>query len=150
VGWASDADRRPVFPRAVHLCHVDDWSHFHGSTEPCAPLLEGIADRMELWSSDTRVLPGIDTWAAPGHTPGSTILVLSSGAERAMLIGDVVHCPLQLIEQEWEVMLDVDPARAKQTRMAVVRELERMGVAVGGAHFEGRVGAWSSSPDAVR
>jgi glyoxylase-like metal-dependent hydrolase (beta-lactamase superfamily II) len=74
---------------------------------------------------------------APGHTPGSTIMVLSSGAERAMLLGDVVHCPVQLLDDEWAGISDVDPVLAKRTRNALARELEGSGVPVAGAHFEG-------------
>ena len=62
--------------------------------------------------------------AAPGHTPGSTIIVMSSGADRAMLLGDVVHCPIELLDDEWAGMGDVDPALARRTRVALARELE--------------------------
>ncbi len=55
---------------------------------------------------------------APGHTPGSTIMVLSSGTARALLLGDVVHCPIELINDEWARLGDVDPelANARATR----------------------------------
>ena len=75
--------------------------------------------------------------AAPGHTPGSTIVVLSSGTERAVMLGDVVHCPVALLDDEWAGMSDVDPVMAKRTRNAIARELEGTGVPVAGAHFQG-------------
>ena len=64
---------------------------------------------METWTSDLAIAPGVDLRAAPGHTPGSTVVVISSGTERAILLGDAVHCPVELLEEEWEFMADVDP-----------------------------------------
>jgi glyoxylase-like metal-dependent hydrolase (beta-lactamase superfamily II) len=75
--------------------------------------------------------------SAPGHTPGSTILVVSSGTDRAMLLGDVVHCPVQLIEDEWGGLGDVDPELARRTRVALARELEGSDIPVAAAHFPG-------------
>jgi glyoxylase-like metal-dependent hydrolase (beta-lactamase superfamily II) len=75
--------------------------------------------------------------AAPGHTPGSTIIVISSGTERALLLGDVVHCPVQLLDDEWAGMGDVDPVLARRTRVALARELEGSDVPVAAAHFPG-------------
>jgi glyoxylase-like metal-dependent hydrolase (beta-lactamase superfamily II) len=75
--------------------------------------------------------------AAPGHTPGSTIIVISSGTERALLLGDVVHCPIELVDDEWAGMGDVDPALALRTRRALTRELEGSDVPATAAHFTG-------------
>ena len=88
-----------------------------------------------MWDRETTQLPGLDTMSTPGHTPGSTTLVLSDGTERIMFLGDVVHCPIQLEEDEWAAFFDVDPELAKRTRTALARELEGTGVRVSGAHF---------------
>jgi glyoxylase-like metal-dependent hydrolase (beta-lactamase superfamily II) len=77
--------------------------------------------------------------SAPGHTPGSTILVLSHGAARGLLLGDVVHCPVELLDDEWSGLGDVDPALARKTRNALARELEGTDTPVAAAHFSGMV-----------
>ncbi|MBV9254592.1 MAG: MBL fold metallo-hydrolase, partial [Actinobacteria bacterium] len=64
-------------------------------------------------------------------------VVLSSGDQRAMLLGDVVHCPIELLEDEWAGLGDVDPALAKRTRNALARELEGTDVPAAAAHFPG-------------
>jgi glyoxylase-like metal-dependent hydrolase (beta-lactamase superfamily II) len=92
---------------------------------------------MTFWDRSGPVLPGLDAMVAPGHTPGSTIIVLSSGAARAMLLGDVVHCPVELLDDEWAGIGDVDPALAARTRVALNRELEGTDVPVAAAHFPG-------------
>lgn len=138
IGWAADDDGRAVFPNATYRCHAADWEHFtvdHPGTE--SEMLAPIASRFEMWSNDGTLLPGIDTMTAPGHTPGSTVLVVSSGEARAMLLGDVVHCPIELVDDEWAGMYDVDPDMAKRTRVALNRELEGSDVPVAASHFPG-------------
>ena len=49
------------------------------------------------------------------------MLVISSGTERALLIGDVAHCPVELLDPEWEAISDVDPDLARRTREALAR-----------------------------
>jgi glyoxylase-like metal-dependent hydrolase (beta-lactamase superfamily II) len=135
IGWVSQAGE-VVFPNAVHRCSASDWAHFlvdHRGAE--AERIEPAAGRFEVWNTEETILPGLDTMSTPGHTPGSTTLVLSSGTERVMFLGDVVHCPIQLEEDEWSALFDVDPQLAKRTRNALARELEGTGVRVSGAHF---------------
>jgi glyoxylase-like metal-dependent hydrolase (beta-lactamase superfamily II) len=136
VGWATSKGA-VVFPNATYRCHEHDWEHFFGPDDGATRKLTPVADRMELWSTDGTILPGMDTMTAPGHTPGSTIVVLSSGDARAMLLGDVVHCPVELLDDEWAGLGDVDPALAKRTRNALARELEGTDIPAAAAHFPG-------------
>jgi hypothetical protein len=64
-------------------------------------------------------------------------VVLSDGSERALLLGDVAHCPMELTDVQWARLADVDPALAAQTREALAREAEGGGALVGAAHFHG-------------
>jgi glyoxylase-like metal-dependent hydrolase (beta-lactamase superfamily II) len=134
VGWATQQGRI-VFANATYRCHERDWEHFVGPDEGATKKLLPIADRLEPWSAGGSLLPGIDLMAAAGHTPGSTIVVVSSGTERAMLLGDVVHCPVELLDDEWAGMYDVDPELARRTREALAKELEGGDVPVAAAHF---------------
>lgn len=149
VGWASDGEK-PLFPNATYRCHGADWDFFLGP-EPyddsqgvrflggrrAIELLPVVTDRVEPWSGDATIVPGIDVRDAPGHTPGSTILTVSSGNERAVLLGDVVHCPVELLENDWEGLGDVDPKLAARTRQAMARELEGTDVPMSATHFPG-------------
>lgn len=136
VGWAT-RHGEVVFPNATYRCDERDWAHFVGPDPGATKKLSPIADRLEPWSGSGSLLPGIDLLAAAGHTPGSTIIVLSSGTERAMLLGDVVHCPVELLDDEWAGLGDVDPELARRTKNALARELEGTDTPVAAAHFEG-------------
>lgn len=136
IGWAS-LDGDVVFPRATYRCHTADWTHFYGVDERVTTKFEPLTDRLEFWSEDAAVLPGIDVLHAPGHTPGSSMIVVSSGADRALLVGDVVHCPMELLEPEWQAIADVDPDLARRTRETLIRELEASPTPIAAAHFPG-------------
>ncbi len=64
-------------------------------------------------------------------------MVISSGTERAIILGDVVHCPVELLDDEWATIGDVDPMLARRTRIALAKELEGSDVPVAAAHFPG-------------
>jgi glyoxylase-like metal-dependent hydrolase (beta-lactamase superfamily II) len=56
---------------------------------------------------------------------------------RAFILGDAISCPVQLTETEWSGAGDVDPAMARRSQEALMRELEGTSALVGAAHFPG-------------
>ena len=136
VGWATRRGEI-VFPNATYRCDRRDWAHFVGPDPGATRKLSPLESRLETWDDSGPVLPGIDALAAPGHTPGSTVIVLSSGSQRALVLGDVAHCPVQLVDDEWAIIGDVDEALARRTRTALAREMEGEGVLAAGIHFPG-------------
>lgn len=139
VGWATQQGE-VVFPNAVYRCHALDWAHFVDAADADAGALRKLSPlrpQLELFDADGPLAPGLDVRHAPGHTPGSVIAIVSSGLERAMLIGDLAHCPAELTDDDWEAVFDVDPVLARATREAVARELEGTDVPVTAAHFPG-------------
>jgi glyoxylase-like metal-dependent hydrolase (beta-lactamase superfamily II) len=136
VGWAS-TDGAPTFPNATYRCDRRDWDYFVGHDESVTARVQPVEERFEPWDGDAQLAPGVDVRLCAGHTPGSALIVLSSGAQRALLLGDVVHCPVELLEDEWGGVADVDPALAQRSRNALARELEGTDVPVAAAHFPG-------------
>jgi glyoxylase-like metal-dependent hydrolase (beta-lactamase superfamily II) len=134
TGWSTKKGE-VVFRSATVWCDSSDWSHFIGSDAGTTKKLSPLADRVSTWDRGGTLLSGLDILRAPGHTPGSAIVVLSSGAARALLLGDVVHCAAELVENEWEGIGDVDSALAKQTRNNLAREIEGTDLPVAASHF---------------
>jgi glyoxylase-like metal-dependent hydrolase (beta-lactamase superfamily II) len=92
VGWATQKGV-VVFPRATFRCHAHDWDHFVAGPNPEAGSvrkLSPLSDRLEPFEEDTTVAPGVTVRHAPGHTPGSAVIVVADGTERALLLGDAL------------------------------------------------------------
>src|SRR5882724_9779313 len=137
VGWATQRGS-VVFPRATFRCHAADWDHFVAGPNPEAGSvrkLTPLADRLDPFGDGAPVAPGITVRHAPGHTPGSTVVVVADGTERALLLGDVVHCPVELMEDDWEAVFDVDPDLARRTRETLAKELERKSTRLNSSHL---------------
>lgn len=134
--WADDA---PFFPNATVRCGAGDWALVDGQPGEGAAMMQALAaaGRVELIDRDGEVAPGISTLHTPGHTPGHTMYVLSSGEQRAMILGDAISCPLQIALPELEAAADVDKQLGIATRELVLRELEGTDTLVGGPHFPG-------------
>lgn len=131
IGWL------PAFTNAAIRFGRGDLDHFAGDEDVDA-ILDAVAGRVEPIDGDNVSLaPGLDARHTPGHTPGHYGLVVSSGDERAVLLGDAVECPLQLSEPDFYALSDVDPALSARTREALWRELEGSDALVGAAHFPG-------------
>jgi glyoxylase-like metal-dependent hydrolase (beta-lactamase superfamily II) len=145
VGWVAPG-RRPYFPKARIVFGAADWEPLVADPAPGSPgfeLLDGlkavhVAGRTDPIDGDVvPVAPGLTARHSPGHTPGSYVLIVSSGTDRAYLLGDVVSCPLQLTENDISFLTDVDPALAARTRESLFRELENQQAAIGIDHFPG-------------
>jgi glyoxylase-like metal-dependent hydrolase (beta-lactamase superfamily II) len=137
VGWATQRGE-VVFPNAVYRVHSADWSHFvdgptalPGAVRKLAPLRE----RLEPFHGEITLAPGFDARPAPGHTPGTTMFVLSGPGERALLLGDVAHSIVELLEDHWEAVYDLDRAAGRAVRAAVAGELLDTEMQAAGGHF---------------
>ncbi len=148
IGWVS-VDGVPVFPNATVRCAAADLEYFLAGpdeerhvidlygTVSSRERLEPVLERIETWDGDGPLGPGIDVRLAAGHTPGSSVVVLSDGNARALLLGDIVHCPLELMVDDFDLLVDHDPALAADVRIAYARELEGTDVLAAAAHFPG-------------
>ena len=139
VGWATQQGAI-TFPNATYRVHAADWEHFVAgpNADPRARRkLEPLSERLELFVADGPLVPAVDARPMPGHTPGTTIFIISSGGERALLLGDVAHTALELADDAWEAVFDVDRDAARAMRNAIAAELVATGDLAAAAHFPG-------------
>lgn len=141
IGWLV-REGAPYFPNASVRFGNLDWDHFVSAGDRGDFIRQSMevlqaASQTEPIHQDGSVAPGVNTLHTPGHTPGHLCVVLSSGTERAFLLGDTATCPIQVEESEWQAISDVDPALAQRTRESLWRELEASGDMAVGAHFSG-------------
>lgn len=86
--------------------------------------------------SEGEVVPGIAAIAAPGHTPGHSMLRLSSGNAGLLIWGDIVHnAALQFAEPARTISFDVDPQQAAATRLRAFDLAAADKILVAGSHL---------------
>ncbi|MFC5824708.1 MBL fold metallo-hydrolase [Nonomuraea insulae] len=141
-------ERVPAFPNARYLISRPDLDFFHPSAlteepgrsatvyaESIEPILR--AGRALIWD-DRHIIDGnLELALAPGHTPGHGVLTLTSGDDRAIFVGDLLHSPVQLLAPDLSSCFCYDPAMAAQTRRKVLQWAADHTALVIPAHFGG-------------
>jgi glyoxylase-like metal-dependent hydrolase (beta-lactamase superfamily II) len=95
-----------------------------------------VLSRLRTYEWGKEVIPGVLAVATPGHTPGHTSHVVSSGTKSVYLQADVTHAPFLFARHpEWHFMLDVDGPAAEATRRKVYDMLVAERLLVQGFHY---------------
>jgi glyoxylase-like metal-dependent hydrolase (beta-lactamase superfamily II) len=93
-------------------------------------------DRMVFIKDGQEFLPGIQAIAAPGHTVGHTIFMVSSGGKQLCYIGDLTHHPILLMEKPLtEFAYDTDAKQSAQTRVKLLTMLASNKIPMLAYHF---------------
>ncbi|MFI6341320.1 MBL fold metallo-hydrolase [Streptomyces sp. NPDC050535] len=136
VGWNTYLDGRtwvPTFPNATYLMPKDDFDFWNPENGHKTVLGRGNQNVFEdsvapvhqagqalLWEDSHQIDAGLRLDTAPGHTPGSSVLTLTSGTDRAVFVGDLLHSPVQILEPDSNSCFCEDPAQARATRRKVL------------------------------
>jgi glyoxylase-like metal-dependent hydrolase (beta-lactamase superfamily II) len=151
IGWAAQHGK-PFFSNATYRCDRRDWDFFvspdyempewesstsNPAEDSAANRLAPVASRMEFFEGSQGLFPGISTLESSGHTPGSTVLLLESGGEKGLLLGDLVHSEPELYDDNWDFVNhnDHDAGRAsiEKIRKLILDEV----IPFAAAHFTG-------------
>jgi glyoxylase-like metal-dependent hydrolase (beta-lactamase superfamily II) len=129
---AADGERIPVFTRARHYFGQAEWD-FWTSGDGLAQVPEELADAarthlpslhqaglVELVSKETEVLPGVRLLPAPGHTPGHTVVALTSAHDGALYLGDAVLDEANFAHPDWVSAYEWNPGMAVATRTTLI------------------------------
>jgi glyoxylase-like metal-dependent hydrolase (beta-lactamase superfamily II) len=93
-------------------------------------------DRMHFIKDGEEFLPGIQAIAAPGHTVGHTIFMISSAGKTLSFIGDLTHHPVLLMEKpRTEFAYDTDPKQSAASRVKALDMLAANKIPIIAYHF---------------
>lgn len=150
VGWNtrlnSDGVGEPTFPNARYLVSWAEDAYWSGVemdqsrrqmfTDSVDPIrAAGLLETIELPEEGIDILNGLRLVPRPGHTPGQLSVHLSSGAHSAVISGDAVHHPVQLLDHHLCSSVDIDPIKAVETRHALLMEIADTATILFGSHF---------------
>jgi len=95
-----------------------------------------VLKRLRTYEWDKDVIPGVLAVGTPGHTPGHTSHVVSSGSSKVYVQADVTHAPFLFARNPgWHAYYDQDPVMAEATRRKVYDMLSAEKVLVQGFHY---------------
>ncbi|MCV6595809.1 MAG: MBL fold metallo-hydrolase [Mangrovicoccus sp.] len=148
IGGMLD-DNGAVFPNAELVVHETDrsfWgdeSNFTAAPEQlqffaarARATLEAYGDRIVTFSGEDDVAPGVSAMPLPGHTPGHSGYMLSSGDDSLLIWADIVHvAPVQLARPEVTISFDIDPDQAAKSRAAILDRVAADRTLVAGSHI---------------
>jgi len=133
-----------LVPAPEHKYWMDDGEMNRGST----PRIEGlfknvrrvmrgeVLKRLRTYEWDREVLPGILAIGTPGHSPGHTNHIITSGASKVYVQADLTHAPFLFVRNPgWHPFFDHDPAQAEAMRRKVYDMLVAEKMLVQGFHY---------------
>lgn len=148
VGWNTmliNGSWVPTFPNAKYFIVEEEFNYWkeYPSDELEADL-EGIKDSVmpvfeaglvDLIPSDYAITDEVSLIPTPGHTPGHISILIKSGGKQALITGDTIHHPCQLVHPEWETTFDADKQQAILSRKALLEQFADTQTLFIGSHF---------------
>jgi glyoxylase-like metal-dependent hydrolase (beta-lactamase superfamily II) len=146
VGGLVDEAGKPLFPNAEVWLAQSDFDFWTDEAKLGSPLkafieharknLLPVRDRIKFFKDGQEFLPGVQAIAAPGHTVGHTVFMISSGGKSFCFMGDLTHHQVLLLERPlMEFAYDSDPKQSAQTRVKLLTMLADKQVPVMSYHF---------------
>jgi len=133
-----------LVPAKEHAYWLDDGEMSRSPTKRIADnhknvrrVISGeVLKRLRTYEWDKEVLPGVTAVGTPGHTPGHTSHVVTSGASKIYVQADVTHAPFLFARHPgWHAFYDHDPVLAETTRRKVYDMLSAERMTVQGFHY---------------
>jgi glyoxylase-like metal-dependent hydrolase (beta-lactamase superfamily II) len=147
-GLMEKDTNRPIYPNAELVVSAAEyrWWTEPGRVEKLPEARRALGQRINTvfptWKNFTlvederEVAPGIHLIKAPGHTPGHSAFLLSSGDAQLMLSNDVAYVPALLAPNpEWQGAFDQDGPTAIASRRKILDRAVADQLRVCGAHF---------------
>lgn len=100
----------------------------------CADPIEA-AGLLDLVHGNQSLSAGISTLLTPGHTAGHQSVLVSSEGEKAIILGDASHTPVQILHPDWAPRWDADPELSTRTRVELFDRIEQEGLTIAAGHY---------------
>jgi glyoxylase-like metal-dependent hydrolase (beta-lactamase superfamily II) len=130
IGGIRTKDEQLAFPSAEIMVPAPEWAWWmddarmnaapeaaRGMFTNSRRVFGSIANNVTRFDPGKEVSPGIVTVAAPGHTPGHTAFIVTSGSASLLTVVDSVSYPAVWARNpDWQFFFDTDRAMGVETR----------------------------------
>ncbi|QFY63275.1 MBL fold metallo-hydrolase (plasmid) [Rhizobium grahamii] len=147
-GLMEKGSNAPVFGNAELVVHSTEYkwwtdpSRVETLPEGRKPAGKRIAAVFPTWKNwklvegGAEVAPGIELVSAPGHTPGHSAYLVSSGNSQLLVSADIMYVPALLAPHpEWQGSYDQDGPLAITSRRKLIDRVIADKIAICGSHF---------------
>jgi glyoxylase-like metal-dependent hydrolase (beta-lactamase superfamily II) len=97
-------------------------------------------DRLRLLDRPAEIAAGVLVFPAPGHTPGHAAVLVSSGRQQLLYVGDALVHPAQFEHPDWVSAFDLSPAETVRTRKQLLDRAVADRCLFAGYHLPGGLG----------
>jgi len=148
VGWNTKLENgiwEPTFPKAQYLFAQEEYEYWKKKPEKeiaddkaafddsVSPIVKaGLA---KLVKPDYIIDRNMSLFPTPGHTPCHVSVLVESLGQHAIISGDFLHHPCQIAYPRWTTNADTLPDKGIETRIDVLRRIERSDAVLIGSHF---------------
>ena len=94
----------------------------------------GETGQLQLVEAEQQITDEVAIVPAPGHTPDHVAVVISSGGETAIFVGDIAQHNVQLERAPWIAAFDILPLVSLETKKRLVQQAQETGALVIGPH----------------
>ncbi|MEM9628795.1 MAG: MBL fold metallo-hydrolase [Pseudomonadota bacterium] len=143
-----EAEGKPAFPNAAVNIAETEWTFWNADgfatsgPEDMLPMIRSVQktsraveNNVVLHSGSADLGEGVSLLPAPGHTPGHTVILLDSGNEQLMIIGDLaVHEDVHFTNPDYGWALDVDRDAAVSSRKTLLDMIATEELMIAAAH----------------
>lgn len=140
-----DLQGKPVYPNARYIIAKKEWDFIEagpGNNElhnnlfaHARGFLPALKDRFKFVHDKYQVLPGIKMIYAPGHTPGNSMVEISSKGKKLLCVGDIIHSTDEFTKPEKYIALDISPELAVKTRAELLAKSAKDGAYIFATHL---------------
>jgi glyoxylase-like metal-dependent hydrolase (beta-lactamase superfamily II) len=121
-----------AYPDAAVFLHPSEADLWLGKDAPAGRTIADYGDQIIRVGDGVDIVPGVQTWALPGHTPGHMGLIING---KLALVGDIFHsAALQLADPLIATKYDTEPQLATQSRLAALDRVVAEGLIMAGSH----------------
>ncbi len=149
INGIKDKDGALVFPNAEITVPEAEWNFWMDDANMNAAaadlkrtflnqrrIFSDIARNVTRFKPGAEVAPGIVTLAAPGHTPGHTVVAIHSADQSLLVLGDTAQHPAVFARHpDWQAAFDIDGGAAVATRKKLFDRAAADRMLVTGYHF---------------
>ena len=146
IGGVVDESGKVLFPNAQFYIAQSDFDFWTDESKASGPLkdfivharknLMPVRDRLVFYKDGQEFLPGVQAIAAPGHTVGHTIFMVTSNGKSFAFLADLSHHPILLLEKpRMQFSYDSDPMQAAETRVKLLDMIAANKIPVMAYHY---------------